>query len=274
MVMKSTWLRRLKLSEDSIRERFGSLAFTSMHTLCASPQPTHIEMITGWLKRGLPLLRELKPDFVIVNGGLPIRLPYPSCIISHDLERRGPYGSFIRKLYKMYSYRKVDRIVATCSELREALAREIFVCVDDIIVIPTCIDIKAYRNSPLEAREPAILHVGTSEWKNPKATIDAFARLTRPATLYVVGNISAELKEQLALLPEELSRRISLLGIVRFGSLEGAFIKSSRSERAIHLCDACCLAHCFRWTCFRYARYRLDQHQHRPFCARSNRLSN
>ena len=201
-------------SEESIRERFGSLAFTSMHTLCSSPHPTHIEMITAWLRRGLPLLRELNPDFIIVNGGLPIRFPYPTCIVSHDLERRGPYGSLIRQIYKIYSYRKVDHIVATCTELRDALAREIFVRRAEISVIPTCIDIKAYRNKPLEDREAAILHVGTSEWKNPGATIDAFVRLRQPAKLYVLGNTSPELKQRLALLPGEISKRISLLGIV------------------------------------------------------------
>jgi len=201
-------------SEESIRERFGSLAFTALHNLCASSDPTHLEMITAWVQRGVPLLRKLKPDFIIVNGGLPMRLPYPTCIISHDLERRGPYGSLIRQLYKMYSYRKVDHIVATCTELRDALAREIFIRPDEISVIPTCIDITAYRNKPLEAREAAILHVGTTDWKNPTATIDAFVRLHQPATLYVVGNVSPELKQRLALLPEEINSRISLLGIV------------------------------------------------------------
>ena len=117
-------------------------------------------------------------------------------------------------MYKIYSYRKVDHIVATCSELREALAREIFVREDNISVIPTCIDIRAYRNNPLEAREPSILHVRTTDWKNPTATIDAFIRLRQPANLYVVGNVSPKLKARLALLPEEISRRISLLEIV------------------------------------------------------------
>src|SRR6202042_1508920 len=81
-------------------------------------------------------------------------------------------------------------------------------------VIPTCIDVKGYRGCPLETREPAILHVGTSEWKNPTATIDAFVRLRQPASLYVVGNVSTQLKERVALLPEEISRHILLLGIV------------------------------------------------------------
>lgn len=201
-------------SENSIRERFGSPAFTSTHYLCGGRKPSHIEMVLAWWKEGLPLLRRLKPDFIIVTGGLPMRLPYPSCIISHDLEKRGPYGSFVRQLYKMYSYRKVDRIVATCSELREALAKEIFVSPEDISVISTCIDIGTYRNNPIETREAAILHLGTSEWKNPAATIDAFARLCQPASLYITGDMTPEIREQLALLPEKVKKHVSVLGIV------------------------------------------------------------
>ena len=201
-------------SQERIQERFGSPAFTSAHYLCDNPDPNHKEMIVAWWKQGLPLLRRLKPDLIIMTGALPMRLPYPSCIISHDLERRWSYGSFARQIYKMYSYRKVDRIIATCSELREALSKELFVGVEDISIIPTCIDIGTYQNSRLEAREAAILHVGTSEWKNPAATIDAFARLRQPASLYITGNVTPEIEEQLALLPETVRRHVSVLGIV------------------------------------------------------------
>jgi glycosyltransferase involved in cell wall biosynthesis len=201
-------------SLERIRERFGSPAFTSAHYLCSNPKPTHKEMILAWWKHGLPLLRRLKPDFIIMTGALPMRLPQPSCIISHDLEKRWSYGSLVRQMYKIYCYRNVDRIIATCSELREALAKELFMSADNISLIPTCIDIRTYRHSPLEAREAAILHVGTSEWKNPAATIDAFARLRQPASLYIIGNVTAEIEERLALLPETVRRRVSLLGIV------------------------------------------------------------
>jgi glycosyltransferase involved in cell wall biosynthesis len=177
-------------------------------------------MVGAWLKRGLPLLRDIKPDLIIVNGGLPLRLPYPSCIVSHDLERRWSYGSFMRQIYKMYAYRKVDCIVATCSELREALAKEIFVPAQDICVIPTCIDIRAYGNSPLESRESAILHIGTPYWKNPTATLYAFARMRQQARLYVTGNADPDLKERLSALPYQVRERVSLLGIVDSNSLK------------------------------------------------------
>ena len=201
-------------SEVAIRDRFGSPAFTSTHYLCSNPKPSHKEMMVAWWKQGLPLLRHLKPDFIIVTGALPMRLPYPSCIISHDLEKRWRYGSFFRQIYKMYSYRMVDRIIATCSELREALAKEILVRTDDIAVIPTCIDIGTYLNGQIDAREAAILHLGTPEWKNPATTIDAFARLRQPARLYITGNVTAEVQQRLSLLSEAARRRVILLGIV------------------------------------------------------------
>lgn len=201
-------------SEELVSERFGSPSFTGLHSLSDANKPSHVEMVSAWLKKGIPLLRHLNPDFIIVNGGLPLRLPYPSCIVSHDLERRGPYGSLMRQAYKAYAYRKADYIVATCSELKQALAKEIFVPAKNIAVIPTCIDVGSYYSKTRQARDPAILHIGTSEWKNPTATIDAFALLKQPAELYIAGNSTPQLEKRLASLPGKTRERVSLLGIV------------------------------------------------------------
>jgi glycosyltransferase involved in cell wall biosynthesis len=201
-------------SIEAARQLFGSPAFSSVHYLCNSPQPSHSDMAVAWWKKGVPLLRSLQPDFAIVNGALPLRLPCPSCIVSHDLEKRWHYGGVVRRAYRTYSFRMADRIVATCSELRDALAKEISVRTDDVSVIPTCVDLREYRNSRLEVREPAILHLGTAEWKNPIATIEAFAHVRQVANLYVTGEVTPEIRNRLTTLPESVVKRISLLGTV------------------------------------------------------------
>jgi glycosyltransferase involved in cell wall biosynthesis len=200
--------------ESKVQSNFPGYRYTGLHSLLKDERATPKEIMAEWRRSGLDLVRSIKPDFVIVNGALPVRMPFPSCILSHDLERRWSYGSFARRLYKMYAYRKVDAVVATCSELRLALAKELMISAESISVIPTCVDLKTYENAPLEQREPAILHMGMPAYKNPAATIAAFAGLKTHAKLYLTGNASPEVKEQIAGLPKAKQDCISLLGIV------------------------------------------------------------
>lgn len=200
--------------ESKVRSNFETTRYTGLYALLEEVTAPPKDAIKAWRKRGLELVRSLKPDFVIVNGALPVRMPAPSCIVSHDLERRWTYGSLLRRLYKMYTYRKADAIVATCSELREALAQELWVKPEKIEIIPTCVDLEAYGNAPLAEREPAVLHMGTIVYKNPAATISAVAALTCDARLYLTGRPTDEVKQQIEALPKEKQERIHLVGIL------------------------------------------------------------
>jgi glycosyltransferase involved in cell wall biosynthesis len=74
--------------------------------------------------------------------------------------------------------------------------------------------VDSYRNNVRQARIPAILHIGTSTWKNPAATLEAFALMDQPAELYIAGNSTPELERRLASLPNKKRDRIFLMGIV------------------------------------------------------------
>lgn len=197
-----------------IREYFGPSQEAKIYSLSEAESPSHLDMVRAWLRKGLPLLHEIAPDFIVVNGALPFRLPFPSCTVSHDLEKRWSYGSTVRRMYKFYAYRQSDSIVATCAELRRALASEIAVAEERIAVIPTCVELAAFQALRLDEREAAILHVGTARYKNPLATMRALARLTRPAKLYITGRPTAEMLEFAAGLPAALRAKIDFVGIL------------------------------------------------------------
>lgn len=201
-------------STQLIANYYGGPTFSVIHCLSENPTPSHLEMLWAWRHVGLRLLRRIDPHFVIVNGALPFRLPYATCTVSHDLQRRWSYGSLVRRAYKAYAYRRTDRIVATCSELRDGLAAELAVPPRRISVIPTCIDRNAYQMVPLERRERAILHLGTAGYKAPLATMEAFARTSDSAKLYITGRPTQAMVDYVGGLPEEIRRRISFLGII------------------------------------------------------------
>lgn len=176
-------------------------------------------LLTPWLLHGRRAIGRLQPDYVIVNGAIPIPFPAPSCVVSHDLEHRLSSLGSVRTIYKRLTYRLATHVVATCTEIRDLLSAEIGTPATSIEVIPTCFELSGYRGLPLHEREPAILHMGTVGYKNPSATIQAFAALRTPARLYVTGRVDDALSAELDRLPAAVRERIELLGFVDAGVL-------------------------------------------------------
>jgi glycosyltransferase involved in cell wall biosynthesis len=177
-----------------------------------------------WLKFGRAFVRKLAPDAVVLNGALPLRLPAPSAAVSHDLEsqgrRLGFNLDFTRVCYKWLSYRCVDKVVVTCSELHPALAREIGLNPAAITIIPTCFNTDEYHGLPLPERRNAILHIGTIRYKNPAGSIAAFARMQNPRTeLLIVGQKNPEIEQLIASQPPAVAARIRLTGFLSMAEL-------------------------------------------------------
>lgn len=166
-----------------------------------------------WRKKGRATLRALDPDLTIINGALPFKLAGRTCTVAHDAEHRG--SRYVRKLYRGYSYRRTGVVVATSTEIKDALSREIRVDPRTVTVIPTCINLRAYECKPFEQREPAILHIGAAYYKSPVLSIKAFSHLRdENATLYMTGNLTDQIAACLDAVPEQVRRRIQLLGYV------------------------------------------------------------
>jgi glycosyltransferase involved in cell wall biosynthesis len=173
----------------------------------------HSEILRYWLSSGRDELNAFSPEAVIVNGALPFRFRYPSCTVAHDVEPRWNYGGLARRIYKSATYRMTRAVVATCSEIQRELAHELIMPPQRIELIPTCIDPSLYQNSTLEARELAILHMGTVSYKNPLTTITAFSRLRcKSAVLYITGDSNAAVLQALNGMPAQARERVVLLG--------------------------------------------------------------
>jgi glycosyltransferase involved in cell wall biosynthesis len=200
---------------DVMRRNFESSRFTSVYSLSDKPKPSMWEMFGCWRASGLSRLKEIQPSFILINGALPFRMPFPNCTISHDLEKagRGRIG-WLRRLFKIYSYRKTDQIVATCSELRLMLAAELYVRPESVEVIPTCVGLENYRRMPVCMREKSILHMGMALYKNPIASIRAFAVMKTRGTLYLTGTPNEAVKDEVAKLPKETQTNIRMVGIL------------------------------------------------------------
>jgi glycosyltransferase involved in cell wall biosynthesis len=201
------------------RSRYDRVQFTQLHSLMKEQHPPQREMLKSWMNKGVSLIKEINPDFTIINGALAVRLPGVSCAISHDLERT-QQNPLIRRFYKLVAYRKVDSIVTTCRELKPLLAKELYLNEASIAVIPTCVLLDTYRVRPYEERENAILHMGTAPHKKPVSTIEAFCKMKTKATLYITGGKSQVLEDAVAGLPEEVRSRIILSGVISAADLK------------------------------------------------------
>jgi glycosyltransferase involved in cell wall biosynthesis len=202
-------------SLEQVKLFFRVRRYPTLFSLTNEKNPSHARILHAWLTSGRSLIGELRPDFVMINGVLPIALSRHSCAVSHDLEKRWNYGNAFRRLYKIVAYRFSQSTVATCTELRHALARELFRQEQSIDLIPTCLSLGNYVGAPANGRSTAILHLGTALYKNPLATIHAFARLNdEDARLFITGGIGAGLREALARLDHNTRSRIECLGFI------------------------------------------------------------
>jgi glycosyltransferase involved in cell wall biosynthesis len=168
-----------------------------------------------WVRRSRKVIGALRPDVVIINGAVPVKLPGLNMTVSHDAERKFSSYPFVRDAFKRWAYRRSDAIVATCEEVRSALWEDTGISRDRIHVIPTCVRLSTYRNRPLAERENAVLHMGTIDYKNPLASMKAFARIASgDRKLYVTGKITDEMRTFMTGVDGEVRRRIELLGFV------------------------------------------------------------
>jgi glycosyltransferase involved in cell wall biosynthesis len=175
----------------------------------------YLRSLRAWMTRGKQVIRGLKPDMVILNGAVPVRFDALTCAVSHDAEKRMERVPFFRTAFKRFCYGKADLIVATCDEVRDALSADLGMAPERIAVIPTCVRLSTYTCKPGSARENAILHMGTVDYKNPVSSVRAFARTkTEGARLYITGKPTPELLHELELLPEQVRRRVELPGYV------------------------------------------------------------
>ena len=177
-----------------------------------------------WASHARAVIRNLKPDAIILNGVLPIRLPAPSVAVSHDLEHEGGRRLMgldaARICYKWLAYRCADKVAVTCTELLPALAKELRLDPARISILPTCFNTAEYIGLPLRERQNAIVHIGTARYKNPRGTMEAFAQMkNNHVKLLIVGKKNEELEKLIAMQPPRIAARIQVTGFLSMSDL-------------------------------------------------------
>lgn len=173
-------------------------------------------MSLGWLLRGRQRISGLSPDVVICHDGpFPFRIATPNCSIAINVDAGGGRLRRLRDAYKRFAYDRSGPIVTASSEGRAALARQLGVPPDGIVVIPPCVDLPAYESAPWQERDDLILHLGTTPYENAPAALAAFALLPDEGVrMLVTGPVDDELTRLHSALPADARRRVDLLGEV------------------------------------------------------------
>jgi glycosyltransferase involved in cell wall biosynthesis len=159
--------------------------------------------------KGQRVIKEISPSMVIVNGATAMFCPYFKVIVNHDMEFR------FSKYYNRIVYRTFDKVVATSSELKQELTRQLHLPDANIAVLPICIDTSKFSPRAMHDRTHAILHVGPRFDKRPDITIDAFEKIAESdprLKLFIVGSFDTSLLSRIQKIKKSTRERIILLG--------------------------------------------------------------
>jgi glycosyltransferase involved in cell wall biosynthesis len=182
---------------------------------------TGLASAVAWL-RAKRAIDRFRPDLVIHSETVPVPLRGTVIQVVHDLEPRSGRLAPVWRSIRRFSTRRCDYVVATTTELRDVVARDLGMPPRQLSVIPKCIDRRSYQGAVLSARERAILHAGTLPYKDPAATIRAFGTLNDASVrLYVAGAITGPTQQAIDALPDRLRGRVTLLG-----EIDGQMLRS------------------------------------------------
>jgi glycosyltransferase involved in cell wall biosynthesis len=181
--------------------------------LALSREPlSGIASAAAWL-RGKAAIDQFDPDLVIHNEAVPLPMRGKIVHVVHDLQPRSGRLAPLWRTIRRYSARRSDQVIATTTELRDELVRDLGLDEDEIVIIPKCIDRAAYQRPNITLRERAIFHAGTLPYKDPAATVRAFGVLADPSVaLYIAGEVTEETRVAVDALPDQLRARVTLLG--------------------------------------------------------------
>lgn len=207
----------VKIVVGSLRSRAEYLRLLSprldlsVHALSNTP-PTGFKSILAWL-RGKRAIDSFRPDLVLHSEAMPIPMRGTIIQVVHDLQPRTGRLAPLWRSIRRFSFKRCDHVVATTTELRDELVRDLGMPPSKLSVIPKCIDRQAYQGLNLSRRERAILHAGTLPYKDPAASIRAFGVIDDPSVrLYITGDITASVQEAVRVLPGRLQHCVTLVG--------------------------------------------------------------
>ncbi|MBV9701335.1 MAG: glycosyltransferase, partial [Methylobacteriaceae bacterium] len=113
---------------------------------------TGLGSAAAWL-RAKWAIDGFRPDLVIHSEAVPLPLPGTIVQVVHDLEPRSGRLAPVWRTIRRMSTRRSDYVVATTTELRDELVRDLAMPAHHFTVIPKCVDLQAYPSAGLAARE-------------------------------------------------------------------------------------------------------------------------
>jgi glycosyltransferase involved in cell wall biosynthesis len=198
-------------SEDEYRQALAPRRHIPV--LALSQKPLRGIASAGAWWRATRAIARLNPSLVINNEVIPLPMRGTKVQVVHDLEPRRRAFASIGRSIRRFSTRRSDNVVATTTELRDELVRDLGMPRDQIKLIPKCVDRQSYHGADHPMRMRAILHAGTEAYKRPEVTIQAFGALNDPSVeLYVTGKVTSAVQDAMSALPEPLRHHLKLLG--------------------------------------------------------------
>ena len=175
--------------------------------------------IAIWFRHWPRLVQQVQPVRIVVNGVIPRWNSVRTLGINHDLENRG--GFWFARLIRIIGYRLVQDRVATCTELRAALSRNILMTPTKIGILPTCLRVRDFR--PLhDPKKFFLLHIGTAPYKSPEKSLETL-RLIQDSRVHLIvtGPPHPHADQAWQKLPPEVRNRVEFAGVLPAKDLRG-----------------------------------------------------
>ena len=211
---------------EKIQERFPCRRYPVFHHISESRPPGWWSDTVSWSRSWPRLVRQISPDKIVLNGVLPWLNQVSTLAINHDLEPRG--GARFARLVRMVGYRLAQRRAATCTELKNALAKNIRMSPNRIDIIPTCLRLTDFCPEPDAPKKPYALHIGTMPYKHPEKSMAVLNLVKTPGLkLLITGPRCAWVDEALGRLPSKAQSQVDLLGVVPASQLRSLMAKAT-----------------------------------------------
>lgn len=143
---------------------------TISRTISDSNHGGYVKCMLDWLILGSRILSRFKPDMIIVNGVVPLKLRTFKVAVNHGNAIFELRESHLKRYATKMLYGTYDRVVCISGKVASEM-KEVGLTCNEIIPIPLILENLCPKSE--SDREPIILHVGTSPRKRPDVSIRA-----------------------------------------------------------------------------------------------------
>lgn len=141
-----------------------------VHTISSNACKGYLRCMWDWFIHGSRNLSRFRPDMVIVNGVVPLRLRTFKVAVNHGNAVFELRKSRLKRYVAKWLYSAFDRVICVSSKVSSEMKKLGLIC-DEVIPVPLILE--NYVPRPYSEREHIILHIGTSLRKRPNVSVKA-----------------------------------------------------------------------------------------------------